>query len=96
VVDAEQEHPEPADQLDDRAHVHGVDDLCRSLPFPAGLAAKTLQSPTYGPLGACKSAAKRGVRGGVLLLVNNTRKIPEDYFYTAHVIDAAPRAIYIF
>jgi hypothetical protein len=73
----------------------GVDHLCRSLPFPDGFAAKTLQSPTYGPLGACKSDAKRGVRGGVLLLVNNTRKIPEDYFYTAHV-DAAPRAIHIF
>jgi hypothetical protein len=54
-----------------------------------------LQSPAHGPLGARKSAADRGIQGDVLLFVNNTRKIPEDHFYAAYMIDAATGAIHV-
>jgi hypothetical protein len=64
-------------------------------PFPDGLAAHSLQSPTHGSLGALKSAADCGIHGKVLLLVNDARKISKDYFYPAHMIDAATWAIHI-
>ena len=67
-----------------------------SRPSPDGFAARALQSPTHGSLGARKGAANRGIHRDILLLVNNAREISKDNFYPAHMIDAATGAIHIF